>query len=69
MYFFFQVSLNGYLEFSDPPEQFSYPLSFPVPDWPHKNDPSFIGIFYSKCRVGQLGENDVDQREPGVYFR
>ncbi|XP_014276553.1 protein mesh isoform X1 [Halyomorpha halys] len=64
-----RVSLNGYLEFSDPPEQYSYPLTFPTVEWPKKNDPSFIGIFYSKCRIGQLGINDVDQREPGVYFR
>lgn len=64
-----RVSLNGYLEFSDPPDQYAYPLSFPTVDWPYKNDPSFIGIFYSKCRVGSIENTDVDQREPGVYFR
>ncbi|XP_046806151.1 protein mesh [Lucilia cuprina] len=64
-----RVSLNGYLEFSDPPEYFTYPLVFPVKDWPKKNDPSFIGIFFSKCRVGRIYATDIDQRTPGVYFR
>ncbi|XP_014258634.1 protein mesh isoform X2 [Cimex lectularius] len=64
-----RVSLNGYLEFSDPPEQFTYPLQFPTTEWPRKNDPSFIGIFYSKCRIGQIRDNDVDQRPAGLYFR
>ncbi|XP_046747769.1 protein mesh isoform X1 [Diprion similis] len=64
-----QLSMNGYLEFSDPPEHFTYPLVFPVKDWPQKNDPSFIGIFFSKCRIGKLRPTDLDQREPGVYFR
>ncbi|XP_073816077.1 sushi domain containing 2 mesh isoform X4 [Musca autumnalis] len=64
-----RVSLNGYLEFSDPPEYFTYPLVFPVKDWPKKNDPSFIGIFFSKCRVGRIYPTDIDQRTPGVYFR
>ncbi|CAH0391044.1 unnamed protein product [Bemisia tabaci] len=64
-----RLSMHGYLEFSDPPEHFTYPLSFPNKDWPKKNDPSFIGIFYSKCRIGALRASDVDQRAPGVYFR
>lgn len=61
--------MHGYLEFSDPPDQYSYPLKFPNKDWPKKNDPSFIGIFYSKCRIGKLKPGDVDERRPGVYFR
>uniref|UniRef100_A0A1B0AJW8 Uncharacterized protein n=1 Tax=Glossina pallidipes TaxID=7398 RepID=A0A1B0AJW8_GLOPL len=64
-----RVSLNGYLEFSDPPEYYTYPLVFPIKDWPKKNDPSFIGIFFSKCRVGRIYATDIDQRTPGVYFR
>lgn len=64
-----RVSLNGYLEFSDPPPNFEYPLVFPVKDWPAKNDPSFIGIFFSKCRIGNLRDGDIDKRKPGVYFR
>ncbi|KAK6626128.1 hypothetical protein RUM43_006433 [Polyplax serrata] len=64
-----RLSLNGYLEFSDPPEQYTYPLTFPNKDWPKKRDPSFIGIFFSKCRIGKVKPDDVDQREPGVYFR
>lgn len=66
---FFQVSINGYLEFSDPPPHYTYPVKFPVKDWPKVNDPSFIGIFFSKCRVGELAPTDVDRRKPGVYFR
>lgn len=61
--------MHGYLEFSDPPEHYTYPLTFPVKDWPKRNDPSFIGIFYSKCRIGQIYQSDHDQRIPGVYFR
>lgn len=62
--------MNGYLEFSDPPEHFKgYPLTFPVKEWPKKNDPSFIGPFYSKMRIGSKRVEDVDQRKPGVYFR
>lgn len=61
--------MHGYVEFSDPPEHFTYPLSFPVADWPKKNDPAFIGIFYSKCRIGSIRPTDFDQRAPGVYFR
>lgn len=64
-----RVSMNGYLEFSDPPKHFRYPLSFPIKEWPKKNDPSFIGIFYSKCRIGSLRPDDIDSRKPGVYFR
>lgn len=69
-YNYTRVSLNGYLEFSDPPENYpAYPLVFPVKDWPTKNDPAFIGIFFSKCRIGSIRPEDVDQRRPGVYFR
>ncbi|XP_050546629.1 protein mesh-like isoform X2 [Daktulosphaira vitifoliae] len=64
-----RVSMNGYLEFSDPPSHYRYPLSFPIKEWPKKNDPSFIGIFYSKCRIGSLKPDDEDRRRPGVYFR
>lgn len=39
-----RVSLNGYLEFSDPPPVYeNYPLTFPNKNWPKENDPSFIG--------------------------
>lgn len=69
-YNYTRISINGYLEFSDPPEDYlSYPLIFPVKDWPKNNDPSFIGIFLSKCRTGALREQDSDKRKPGVYFR
>ncbi|KAL1114994.1 hypothetical protein AAG570_007817, partial [Ranatra chinensis] len=64
-----RISINGYLEFSDPPEHLTYPLSFPTKEWPKKNDPSFIGIFYSRCRIGSIRPTDVDQRQPGLYFR
>ena len=64
-----QVSLNGQLEFSDPPEHYTYPLVFPIKDWPRRNDPSFIGIFFSRCRIGRIYQTDFDQRVPGVYFR
>ncbi|XP_033329084.2 sushi domain containing 2 mesh isoform X1 [Megalopta genalis] len=64
-----RVSMNGYLEFSDPPGYYTYPLKFPIQDWPKKNDPSFIGIFFSKCRIGEKRKEDLDQRTPGVYFR
>ncbi|KAG5897040.1 hypothetical protein JTB14_021760 [Gonioctena quinquepunctata] len=64
-----RVSINGYLEFSDPPPNYDYPLVFPVKDWPKRNDPSFIGIFFSKCRIGNLRDEDIDRRDPGVYFR
>ncbi|XP_033329743.2 protein mesh [Megalopta genalis] len=68
-YNYTRVSMNGYLEFSDPPEHCTYPLKFPVPGWPKRNDPSFIGIFYSKCRIGEVRSNDIDKRMPGIYFR
>ncbi|XP_015127010.1 protein mesh [Diachasma alloeum] len=68
-YNYTRLSMNGYLEFSDPPNHYTYPLVFPVKDWPKKNDPAFIGIFFSKCRIGSLRPTDIDQREPGVYFR
>jgi hypothetical protein len=61
--------MNGYLEFSDPPEHYTYPLVFPIKEWPKRNDPSFIGIFFSKSRIGRIRYEDVDQRRPGVYFR
>ncbi|XP_059481831.1 protein mesh isoform X2 [Neocloeon triangulifer] len=64
-----RLSMHGYLEFSDPPEHYTYPLTFPVKEWPKKADPSFIGIFYSKCRIGSIHPTDIDQRSPGVYFR
>ncbi|XP_049825785.1 protein mesh isoform X3 [Aethina tumida] len=65
-----RVSLNGYLEFSDPPPVYeNYPLTFPNKNWPKENDPSFIGIWFSKCKIGKLQASDVDQRDPGVYFR
>ncbi|KAG5898315.1 hypothetical protein JTB14_023004 [Gonioctena quinquepunctata] len=68
-YNYTRVSINGYLEFSDPPLNYDYPLVFPVKDWPKRNDPSFIGIFFSKCRIGNLRDEDIDRRDPGVYFR
>lgn len=61
--------MHGYLEFSDPPEHYTYPLTFPIKEWPRRNDPSFIGIFFSKCRIGKIYPTDFDQRIPGVYFR
>jgi len=64
-----RLSLNGFLEFSDPPEHYTYPLVFPVKDWPARNDPSFIGIFFSRARIGRIRSDDIDQRRPGVYFR
>ncbi|XP_061939205.1 protein mesh-like isoform X1 [Apis cerana] len=64
-----RVSVNGYLEFTDPPERYTYPLVFPVRRWPKENDPSFIGIFFSKCRIGKIRSTDRDRRKPGVYFR
>ncbi|XP_066245028.1 protein mesh isoform X1 [Euwallacea similis] len=68
-YNYTRVSLNGYLEFSDPPPNYNYPLVFPVKDWPKVNDPAFIGIFFSKCRIGNLNDEDEDRRKPGMYFR
>ncbi|XP_037976230.2 protein mesh isoform X1 [Plutella xylostella] len=64
-----RVSMHGYLQFSDPPDHYTYPLSFPIKDWPQLNDPSFIGIFFSKCRIGSQRPEDPDQRRPGIYFR
>ncbi|RVE49675.1 hypothetical protein evm_005650, partial [Chilo suppressalis] len=64
-----RLSMNGYIYFSDPPDHYTYPLSFPTRDWPNVNDPSFIGIFFSKCRIGNIRPDDIDQRRPGVYFR
>ncbi|XP_014233567.1 protein mesh [Trichogramma pretiosum] len=64
-----RLSMNGFLEFSDPPEHYTYPLNFPISDWPKSNDPSFIGPFFSKCRIGNVKPTDSDQRKPGVYFR
>ncbi|PSN45001.1 hypothetical protein C0J52_11633 [Blattella germanica] len=68
-YNYTRLSMNGYLEFSDPPEHYTYPLVFPVKDWPKKNDPAFIGIFFSKCRIGMVRTDDIDQKKAGVYFR
>ena len=67
------LSLHGYLSFSETPLQFpEYPLQFPIRDWPRVDDPSFMGIFYSRCKIGQLNGNEVEEyarRRPGVYFR
>ncbi|XP_008548218.1 protein mesh isoform X3 [Microplitis demolitor] len=68
-YNYTRLSMNGFLEFSDSPEHYTYPLVFPVKDWPKRKDPAFIGIFFSKCRIGTLRPTDADQRKPGVYFR
>ncbi|RZF47026.1 hypothetical protein LSTR_LSTR013817 [Laodelphax striatellus] len=66
-YNYTRLSMHGFLEFSDPPEHYTYPLVFPNRDWPKKNDPAFIGIFFSKCRIGEKRET-IDPR-PGIYFR
>jgi len=67
------LSLHGHLSFSNTPIQFpEYPLTFPIQDWPRVEDPSFIGPFYSRCKIGELNgnENDVHaKKRPGVYFR
>lgn len=68
-YDYVRVSMNGFLEFSDPPPHYTYPLVFPTKGWPKKNDPAFIGIFHSKCRIGEVNLRDKDQRTPGVYYR
>ncbi len=64
---------SRHLAFSDVPVQYpEYPLEFPVKDWPRQDDPSFIGIFYSRCKIGQLNGNEVEEyakKRPGVYFR
>ena len=47
-------------------------MQFPTRDWPRIDDPSFIGIFYSRCKIGQLNGNEEEEyarRRPGVYFR
>ncbi|XP_063705418.1 protein mesh-like [Culicoides brevitarsis] len=67
-YNYIRVSMNGFLEFSDPPPHYTYPLVFPIKEWPAKNDPAFIGIFHSKCRIGDVSLRDKDKRMPGVYF-
>ena len=44
-------------------------------DYPRVADPSFIGIFYSRCKIGELVGNAINdeleytKRKPGVYFR
>jgi len=67
------LSLHGYLSFSNTPVQFpEYPLKFPIETWPREADPSFIGIFYSRCKIGELNGNEMDEhgkKRPGVYFR
>jgi len=67
------LSLHGHLSFSNVPLQFpEYPLKFPMQNWPIVEDPSFIGPFYSRCKIGQLNGNEKDEyamRKPGVYFR
>ena len=79
--FFFQFSaaclhffhIFRYLSFSENPIQFpDYPLKFPIRNWPLVDDPSFIGIFYSRCKIGQLNGNEEEEyarMTPGVYFR
>jgi len=67
------LSLHGHLSFSNTPIQFpEYPLIFPIQDWPAVEDPSFIGPFYSRCKIGELNGNEEEEyakRKPGVYFR
>ncbi|CAG0880442.1 unnamed protein product [Cyprideis torosa] len=64
------ISLNGYVGFSDHLSTINgYPLQFPTPTWPEDNDPSFIGPFFSECRIGKLRGDEHDQRKPGVYYR
>jgi hypothetical protein len=41
-------------------------------EWPRVEDPSFIGPFYSRCKIGELNGNEVEEyakKRPGVYFR
>ena len=65
-----QISIHGFLGFSDSMESLPLPpLQFPVQTWPKDKDPSFIGPFYSRCRIGRFKESDADKRLPGVYFR
>jgi len=64
--------MNGYLAFSDsPPVTPSYPFEFPIRNYPKEPDPSFIGPFYSKCKIGNPPKDvkDYDDRKYGVYFR
>lgn len=64
------VSIHGFLAFSDGPTLSpSYPLTFPIVDYPKQSDPSFIGPFYSKCKIGELRGDELDARKSGVYFR
>ena len=66
-----------HLSFSEVPIHYpEYPLQFPIRDYnpndPTKSDPSFIGIFYSRCKIGELSGNEEDEyakKRPGVYFR
>ena len=45
----FFLYYKRYLSFSETPIQFpEYPLIFPIQQWPVLDDPSFIGIFYSR---------------------
>jgi hypothetical protein len=44
-------------------------LKFPIDNYPNQSDPSFIGPFYSKCKIGELNGDEVDGRRSGVYFR
>ena len=54
--------MHGYLGFSEAPIQFpEYPLMFPVPQWPRVDDPSFMGIFFSRCKIGQLSGNEEEE--------
>jgi len=65
-----QVSLHGYLAFSESPiSPPTYPLEFPISRYPAEADPSFIGPFYSKCKIGELAGDEFDARRSGVYFR
>ncbi|XP_021954689.1 protein mesh isoform X2 [Folsomia candida] len=64
------VSMHGYLAFSDGPTLSpTYPLEFPIVEYPKQADPSFIGPFYSKCKIGELAGDELDNRKSGVYFR
>jgi hypothetical protein len=65
-----QISINGYVGFSDHLRTVKgYPLRFPTETWPEDNDPSFIGPFFSECRIGALRGDERDRRKPGVYYR
>ena len=65
---FNQVSVNifRHLSFSEVPIHYpEYPLQFPNRDYdpndPTKSDPSFIGIFYSRCKIGELSGNEEEE--------